>query len=324
MRQKRILYLDIARVIAVLWIVGYYHLRVYVGPSYYIREGSVSFYGDKIIIIIMLSLFMFLSGFFMSSYTFDNFKRDSWTFYQKRLKRFYVLYAISAVLLYLIGWNNGIGRLLTTLTATSSYILPQPSTLWFLSMLASFYFLTPFIMKKRSLSVMTMLYVIFALLYLLNPIDSRIFWCFPCYCVGILIGRHSKYMDILSSMMVGMVSFVLLSFQFVFLFYYSEELPYFKYTTIPTGIVFVLFLSKQIGMIPNVDEIIMVISYGSMCAYLFHRAIYAFLMVIYNWLGLDYPYWFSLVVFCPICFYISYYIQKWYDHYSRYFYSFFQ
>lgn len=144
MTKDRILFLDTARSLAMLWIVCYWHVKDYVEVSE--TREALSLFGDFYITDVMLGLFMFLSGFFMAKYTFTH-ERDIANFYKKRLTRFYLLYALSAILLFIIGFNRGFGLLITTLTVSSTYILPQPQTLWFLSMLASFYILTPLLLK---------------------------------------------------------------------------------------------------------------------------------------------------------------------------------
>ena len=70
MPKERILYLDTARVIAMLWIVCYWHVKDYVeiGDTH----TALTLYGDVFITDIMLGVFMFLSGFFMSKYSFEN------------------------------------------------------------------------------------------------------------------------------------------------------------------------------------------------------------------------------------------------------------
>ncbi len=75
--QERILLIDIARVIAMLWIVCYWHLKDYTNPS-----GLIVFAGlaGQYITDIMLATFMFISGFVISKNSFLNFKKDFFFF----------------------------------------------------------------------------------------------------------------------------------------------------------------------------------------------------------------------------------------------------
>jgi len=215
--NNRIIYLDVARSIAVLWIVGYWHLRVYCGRDY--LTPGVSFPSDEWITKVILGLFMFISGFLISKYTFDNFKNDCIFFYKKRLSRFYLLYAISVILLYIMGYNSLFGRfsLLTSLTMTSTYLLPQPRTLWFFSMIASFYIFTPFILKKLPYSLFFSFFIIYGgstilMLLLSKGIDTRFFWCFPLYFGGLCTGRMKNVLDSLTSNKV-LVYYIILFIQ---------------------------------------------------------------------------------------------------------------
>ena len=141
--KDRNLQFDVARVLAMLWIVGIWHLTGYMSSE---NSNLILFYGSSIITDIALATFMFISGFFLSKYEFEK-NEDIWIFYKKRLQRFYILFAISAISMWLGGMNPGFGLLCTTLSGLSSYILPQPKTLWFFSMLFSFYILTPLIWR---------------------------------------------------------------------------------------------------------------------------------------------------------------------------------
>lgn len=319
--NNRILYLDIARAIAVLWIVGYWHLRVYCGISY--TNPYLSFPGDHYITNVMLGLFMFLSGFFISKYSFDNFKKDTKTFLRKRFLRFYILYSTSALLLYIIGYNSVFGRmcLFTTLTMISSYLLPTPRTLWFFSMLASFYIFTPFILYKRRLTWIVLSFaIIFILVYFLSiilpmGIDTRFYWCFPFYCGGLLIGIKNKMTLFLNHYMC-IISLIILTVQLNLLFNYPIVFHYLQYVTLPFGVIFLLNISYYLSFLP-IKKSIEFIAYGSMCAYLFHREIYIGLITIYNKLSLDFSYWVSAITFLPIALILSYFIQTIYDKITR-------
>lgn len=313
----RIVYLDTARAIAVLWIVGYWHLRVYSGIHY--TNPYLSFPGDGYITMVVLGLFMFISGFLISKYTFCHFKEDCISFYKKRLTRFYLLYAISIIMLFVMGYNSLFGRfsLITSLSMTSTYLLPQPRTLWFFSMIASFYLFTPFILRKTPRSYYLSFVIIYGcstLLMVLLPkgIDPRFFWCFPLYFIGLCIGRKKSILNILTNHWGGAISFIISAVQIYLIVKHPEEYTYLQYISLPFGVIFILYLSKLLTFLP-ITGITSKIAYCSMCAYLFHREIYITLMDGYDMLELDYPYWFSAITFLPICLLASYYIQLVYD-----------
>lgn len=318
MTNSRILYLDIARVLAMLWIVCYWHVKDYVelGDTH----TALTLYGDVFITDIMLGVFMFLSGYFMSKYSFENFKKDTKSFYIKRIIRFYFLYAISAIMLFLIGFNKGIFTLLTTLTVTSTYLLPQPRTLWFLSMLASFYVLTPLLLIKGYKSLIINSLLIFSggviLHHLLSEgIDNRFFWCFPLYCIGIFVGKKKKMMDILTNDIVGILAIVITIFIVIQLQGMVENISYqyLYYLMFPFGIVSILYISKCLSKAP-IGKYVEIVAYFSMSAYIFHRVIYSVLKkIIYGIIGYDFSYTFCFLVFIPICLIGAYLIQYGYD-----------
>lgn len=313
--SERIPYLDIARSIAVLWI---WHLRVYCGEDYI--NPYLSLPSDGWITNVVLGLFMFISGILISKYTFDNFKEDCISFYKKRLTRFYLLYAISIILLYLMGYNSLFGRfsLLTSLSMTSTYLLPQPRTLWFFSMIASFYVFTPFILKKLPQSLLYSFFAIYcgsAILMFLLPrgIDPRFFWCFPMYYIGLCVGRKKSILNKLTSNHYAGILFLATSvFQIILKIKRPDEFIYIEYVTLPFGILFILYVSRLMSH-PLINKVTSLIAYSSMSAYLFHREIYILLFDAYNSLHFNYPYWFSAITFLPICFVVCYFIQKVYD-----------
>ena len=316
--NERIPYLDVARSIAVLWIVGYWHLRVYCGKGYICPY--LSFPGDGWITNVVLGLFMFISGMLISKYTFNHFKADCISFYKKRLTRFYLLYAISIILLYIMGYNSLFGRfsLLTSLSMTSTYLLPQPRTLWFFSMIASFYVFTPFILKKTPRSLFYSFILIYggsALLMFFSPrgIDPRFFWCFPMYFTGLCLGRKKSILNKLTSNHFGgLLYFTVSALQILLITKYPDRFAYLENFTLPFGILLILYVSRLLSH-PLVIKATSIIAYSSMSAYLFHREIYILLYDAYNSLQFNYPYWFSAITFLPICFVACYFIQKLYD-----------
>lgn len=318
MNKDRILYLDIARVLAMLWIVCYWHVKDYVEIGE--THSAMTLYGDVYITDMMLGVFMFLSGFFLAKYTFENFQDDCKAFYAKRLTRFYLLYAVSAVLLFVIGFNPDTQTLITTLTVTSTYILPQPRTLWFLSMLASFYLFTPLMLRHRHKSLVVNSLLLFSggvILHLLLPkgIDIRFFWCFPLYGIGLYVGMNRKVMAFLTTDVVGLMAIVVSVFIVIRLQQDKGHGDWIYYLMFPFGVISVIYISKYLSRLP-VKKVVSILAYCSMSAYIFHRVIYSVLKkVIYGILGYDFSYLFCFAVFIPTCLIGAYLIQICYDRY---------
>lgn len=307
MKKDRIYYMDIARSFAVLWIVGYWHLREYL-------PQKVSFYGDASITDIVLGLFMFLSGFFLARYRFANFYKDVFLFYKKRFVRIYILYAISAVTLYLIGFNPDFHTLLTTLTATATYIPPSPNTLWFVTMLLSFYAFTPFVHCEgtaKSLLRMFLVFVLFVCLFVYEGIDFRFFWCFPLYCLGLHMGKKPQFMNVLLKNKITAISTCVLICLFLFFYYYPVSYKI-QYVILPFGIHLTLYLSRILAN-SHFNIIVEKVAYSSMCAYLFHRQLYYLLWDHCHFSEINLPVLLYCLFSIIVCFIVSYAIQYWYD-----------
>lgn len=309
----RIYYLDIARSLAVIWIVGFWHLREYL-------PHSLSFFGDANMTDVALGVFMLLSGFFLAKYHFTCFRHDAWVFYKKRFIRIYILYAISAITLYVSGYNPGFRLLVTTLTGTALYIPPQPNTLWFLTMLLNFYVFTPFIHSenRRSflLRILTLYLFLLGARMFFGGIDFRFFWCFPLYCFGLYWGKNPlQITNEMQKVWKTAVCFGLLVG--ILLFFYFHPVNYkLHYVILPLGIYVFLSLSYCLAALP-VSKLVEPIAYSSMCAYLFHRQIYSLLWNS-NWLDATaFPTWLFFVFSIVVCFSISYVIQYLYDHYIQ-------
>ena len=303
MTKTRFLYIDIARVIAMLWIVGWWHLIQYSK----VGEDSYHFIGDNSITMLMLGLFMFLSGFLIGKKSLKT-KEEIKSFYKSRFWRFYILYALSVITFpILTGFNREISIIITTLTATSPYILPQPVTLWFLSMLAGFYLITPLV--KRNIAIGGGILIIFVLLHILLPegIDTRVFVYFPLYVFGLFSSEYSFIDKITQKKIVIPVSLILSLLLYMGAIYYE----WFVYLFIPTGIIFVLSISRLLEYI-NINKFISVLSYSSLCVYLFHRQIYQIVYGVLRRIGFN-DLFVLLLVALPLCICFSWFIQKIYD-----------
>lgn len=303
-KKKRILYIDIARVLAMFWIVGYWHLIQYSGAGY---VEKYTFPHEEYITMAMLAMFYFVSGYLSGKNKIET-KGDIKSFYKRRFWRFYLLYVMSAFSLYFIGFIENVPLLLTTITATSSFILPQPNTLWFMSMLTILYVLTPLI-KKNLLTGGGMLIFIIILHYVIpEGVDTRLFLYYPVYTGGIYLSKtgvieHNKNVNVILA-----ISLILS----VVFFYGITLYEWLAYPFIILGLVFVLSLTKVLET-PRIAPIINIIAYTSLCAYLFHRQIYSILTLICEKANIEHPLWVCIFILLPICIGVSYVIQAMYD-----------
>lgn len=320
MQEKtRNLQFDVARAIAVLYIVGYHHLLSgYVDSS--IHDALTNDF-TRMLVNPVLGLFMFLSGFFLSKYSFFD-SSSVLFFYRKRFLRFYPLFFIAALGMFMGGMIKTLPDFLKAVTGLSVFFPPQPMTLWFLSMLLVFYLLTPiispaqfkitdtFLMKMlKTLSGGALLFLLILVLSLYFETDTRIYWCFPCYWLGLVLGRSVDVVVWTKKPFVGLFSLFV-----VFCLVLSDSYRNYGYLFIFAVGVFILFLCYYLSLIIN-KSVIGFISYSSMCAYLFHRHIYKAGQII---IGSDYfNVWIAYIVVLPAIFVLSWLIQKSYDSFSK-------
>lgn len=195
MTGKRILEFDVLRSLAVIWIIAIWHLANYFNAHSFLGEITNNELCRNVTYI-MLSLFMFLSGLFTNT-KFENIN-DVKGFYLKKVKRFYPLYVLATLTLYItptphdMSFYTSLGQLIMSLFGVSTLLNNAPSTLWFMDMLLFFIMITPVLTwknnKVREIIVMS---AIFILIYVasrkMNVIDSRFLRYSPFYFGGLLM-----------------------------------------------------------------------------------------------------------------------------------------
>lgn len=307
--KKRILEFDILRSLAVIWIIAVWHFSNYF--------SSLSSFGQiinnevcKNITFVMLSLFMFLSGLFINLNKIVD-KETVRRFYLKKIKRFYPLYIIAAIALYFttvpssISFYTEPSQLFLSLFGIATLFNKAPSTLWFMDMLLFFIVITPlFCCTKSKIFRILLMAVIYVLIYILsrkaNIVDARYVRYVPFYMMGLLF-TPDKFLEIankfgLLAILLAVLLMSLLPVQHIFL-----DMCQFVFCIFGGGKLAILYC-KSVHLL-GLNKIIAFVSYSSMCAYFFHRQLYA----IGVFLGLPILI-LPLVVFC-----LSYYVQILYD-----------
>jgi peptidoglycan/LPS O-acetylase OafA/YrhL len=227
----------------------------------------------------MLAAFMFMSGYFLSKYTFET-KAEIIGFYKKRLTRFFPLFLLSAILLYRLGYNPDWLQLLFTLTGLSSYVGHQSGTIWFLSMLFSFYMITPFVVRGleriqfgvwiKAIVVMLVCIVFICILSRTSlDYDKRLSYTMPFYGLGLILGRGPFIKTISSKWYILFLSALML------ILLHAFNIVGVRYLHIDTVVAIILFLCVCYWLqILPIGTIISFVSYASMAMYLFHRPIF--------------------------------------------------
>ena len=305
--------LDISRAISILLIVGYWHVFDYFKIDADTRITEISFQ----FVTSALALFIYLSGYFLGKYKIESLK-DAKDFYKKRLIRFYAPFFLSALSMWAIGMFP-FTTLITSLLGISPYWLPQPPTLWFISMLLGFYLITPVVLAQKNvvkrLIVSGVIYLVLFLFHrYVRPIDDRVLMYFPFFILGIVTPKE-HFMDSITKLSYLFISGILFS---VILYFNLHRVHVFTYLCSFTfvnnliGVCFILALSNLIDKFSLVKPMLLKVSYASMAIYLFHRQIYYLFMF-----GLPsklvYQILYFAVIVIPVTFVIAYFIQVYYD-----------
>lgn len=322
--QDRDMQFDIARVLSILWVVVVWHVYDY-NPTY---KAFIANDYTYMMTRVMLGVLMFSSGYFMSKYSFNEWN-DVKKFFIKRFWRLYPLYALAAVILFLLGFIVKKRILLTALTGLSPYITPQPSTLWFVAILISFYFVTPILYLIHSkaekipfkddvkyLTFILCCFVLFSFLYWISRdlelFEVRLAVYFPIYFLGYVSKKCDTFDRLTKNRQSAVVMIVIASFYLCFAEGFNTVSTF---GFIVVGVFGFLSFSELLSTLLRdnyISKAISVLAYASMCIYLFHRVWFTLADFLFD--GKRYiPLWFIYLFVIPFTIIMGYYIQKKYD-----------
>lgn len=300
---------DVARALCVLYIVAFWHLLNYF-PS--IKLNGMSLQVCSSITIVVLGTFTFMSGFFLKKYVIETLD-DVKLFYWKRFKRFYIPYLVCLTVLFLGGWFESGKQFVLSLIGLSTYIGSSPNTVWYFSMLMSFYALTPILLylkKRNHFYFYALTFGLICLYVLFSRINGMYF---PFYLLGILI--TDKRLKVLTSKWIYIITFMI---SFILLLYVQDKwggLLICRYFLIFCGIFLIVKLSQSLCCNASLKFWNLLV-YSSMMAYLYHRIHYKIIGFIISPDGIT-----SIILFAIMgvisLFLISYWLQKIYDNFSR-------
>lgn len=186
--SNNIFVLDLIRVLCIIWIVVFWHGNDYMPIEYQFNESRVCL---DYITTMVLGVFSLLSGLLLSKYRFNSFS-EIMNFYKKRFSRFFVLFFIAVMLFYLLGFYT-LKTSLKCILGVSVYIGQKPYTLWYMSMLMTFYILSPLVnCTQRYLRFfMSLVFVSFMIfLHYICNLDYKVLGYFVCYITGLYSGGY--------------------------------------------------------------------------------------------------------------------------------------
>lgn len=268
-KSLKIVSFDIARAIGMLYIIAAWHVANYTSILSLEPYGKYVTYG-------VLGMFMFVSGWLLDAKYAVSEKVNIKHFAKKRVLRLMPLYLIALVAFYFSGGIN-IKTLILALFGLSSFIPPQPPTLWFVSLIIDFYLLFPFLSYRKhyfSYLVFGIVYLSIYILCIVSPnIDKRFLLYFPCFYAGILFDRY-RLMQYLLKWQVFIGSIGLISVCIWLDYVISTRIVRLVNTTI-IALAFtniLIYLSELMTKLP-ITKIFTWLAYSSMAAYMFHRQI---------------------------------------------------
>lgn len=263
-KKKRNLTLDIARAFCVLWIVGVWHLQNYFDYIDFVNEVT------KMITSGVLATFTFLSGLFLGKK-----KISAIQFYQGRLKRFYVLFFVAAILMFLGGGGaiKDVKSFILLVVGLNCFHMPPIRTLWYMGMLMFFYALVPIICYRDKsitykLASIALIHAILVGWYMFFYLEYRFLLNFTFFSLGLLT-PFSFVEKLVKNKMFFLISFLLI----IVLFFFEV---YNAYLCCPLILVVLICFSDVLKRIDLkcFNILFSRIAYGGLCAYLFHRLIY--------------------------------------------------
>jgi peptidoglycan/LPS O-acetylase OafA/YrhL len=302
--------IDALRAFMVLYIVGYWHLMAYVGTgTSHVNETST------FVKMVVLGTFTLISGLLLGRSRIE-FSVFGWIlFWRKRFIRLYPLYALALIGLVLL-WLTKPDVAWRAAWLGSLTIPPAPMTLWFATMIMLFYLITPPLLRISQPYV----YVVIIALWLLAiawhvlkaSIDLRLTLYFPCFAIGLILGRNGtagQQLKINWMIVLFGISIPLAMIQ------HSEEWRAMMCRTplVLLGSLTLLAVgSRTLGRL-GTHRIITELSYCSLALYLFHRHVFT------GWFRLVEPHSaqsqlaLALLVALPSSIMIAWFVQRGYD-----------
>ncbi len=306
-----------------MWIVGVWHLKDYVDD-----DGVPRIINDigNLITVAVLGVFTFISGFFLKKYSVRSFS-DALYFYKKRLIRLWWPFLVAASTMYIASfvggspWFENPMSFVMSLLGLSVFMLPLPSTFWYVSMLLLFYLLTPLMLfpKRRIWKYLLEIAIelAFIILWMNGITDFRYVLMYPMFVLGMAV--NNSHIAVLKSngWWVAGVSILLLVLSVIYPKNDLLIIVCWQVMVLPLLIIVSSFLSK-IEMVAKAGTFI---AYSSMNMYLFHRHVYLFLVLMLNIHSLSsirdatMPLWFGWLIALPLIIVLSYFLQKAYDRF---------
>lgn len=311
--QGRDAAVDVLRAACILYIVGYWHLVPYTRAF----PGYANVY-TECIKDIALGTFVFCSGLLLAGRRIALTRPGLAAFYLRRVLRIYPLYVI-ALLLFGATGLAGDADIVDAILLLSMFNPPAPYTLWFISMIMTFYLFTPFLAR---LAEYPGYYLLGGIVLLaggvlvhehIHRLDMRIIQYLPCFLIGIACKRVAGLDHLLRSL-TGLLLVLLVAAFLLYRLRYGEGAPAVlgRIPAVLTGTLFLYqYTRRWSGRVHS--PLVLHLAYASFCIYLFHRLIFRVSIDLYFPDGGYERLAYLLAVVLPVTVVASYYVQRVYD-----------
>lgn len=308
MKQKRIPFFYVLRALCAIQVIIIWH-----GLSYY-YEGSIflsilaPFTGGA------LACFTCISGMFNNTSG-----KKVISFYNSRIKRFYLPYILAYVSLLLIGYNSFlIKNTLFSILGLSCFLGGQPKTLWYISMLIVFYIITPILCSETKEGIRdvhgtvvrcSLFFLIFMVVYFFLPnFEIGLIQYFPFYAIGLCISPTTLIASLENRRKTEIGILVL--FLILYVIIVGVCLSNIKNAIICSiGFCFYIVLASVLSKCNLLVKWFSLCSEASMFAYLYHRLFFYICIVIFG----RYGNLLTTICMLLLVFPTSYYLQKKYN-----------
>ena len=311
--QDRDAAIDFLRAGCILYIVGYWHLVPYTEtfPGY---ANSLT----ECIKDIALGTFVFCSGLLLAGRRIALTRAAVSAFYMRRVVRIYPLYVVALLLFGAAGLADRT-VIMNAILLLPMFNPPAPYTLWFVSMIMTFYLVTPLLVR---LAEFPQRYLLTGILLLacavlvherIHTLDTRMIQYLPSFFFGIAFKRVAG----LERLLRYRAALLLVLMIPAFLLYQLQHGAgaYAAIGRVPAVLVGTLLLFQTTALLVGRynSRGVLRIAYASFCIYLFHRVIFQLSIDLYypadGFARLAY----LLGVALPATVVISYYAQLAYD-----------
>lgn len=318
-QNNRIFGLDIIRVVSILYII-IHHTRDYA----YTYQINIL---DEILTGIALSLFVFISGYFItvSLYSFHT-REDVFAWLRKRFIRLYPLY-LASTFLYVVYYFHDLNIRMTIAQILSVNMLISPwfgesfRTIWFVSMLVLYYlfFAVSFYKGKEwfpyiKLGAIFVLLIILRLLF--GLVEDRLLLYLPIFALGLWAGENG----LLTKPVSWRIFFLSLVPCVVGAVLYSRLRDNTLLRNVTQGAIGILAVipvwvgAKYLASRISNFAFVLFLSYSSYCMYLFHRFVFRALLILYYPKTTAEMYAFLLLLGVPLVTGFGYLVQRGYDY----------